>query len=457
MAQNADQPDALSVILAAGSGTRMKSRLPKVLHAVAGRPMLGHVASAAIGFGSQITFVIAPGAPETADFVQSTVPNAQVCYQREQLGTAHAVSAARAEFESFSGDVLVLYGDAPLITSASLAPLREALNRGADVAVLGFHAADPTGYGRLLLDQQRRPVAIREHKDATADERAINLCNSGIMAVRGGERFANLLSQVGNANAGQEYYLTDVVAIARSQGLVTALVTCAEEETLGVNDRAQLARAEAVMQERLRAQALANGVTMIAPDTVTLAYDTVLGQDVLIEPNVFFGPGVTVEDGAVIRAFSHIEGAYIGRNAQIGPYARLRPGARLGEGARIGNFVELKNAAIEDGAKVNHLSYIGDARVGAGANIGAGTITCNYDGFDKHHTDIGEGAFIGSNSSLVAPVKIGDGAYVGSGSVITRDVANDALAVARGGQVEKPRWAAIVRERRQRERKPPHP
>ncbi|MDZ4789758.1 MAG: bifunctional UDP-N-acetylglucosamine diphosphorylase/glucosamine-1-phosphate N-acetyltransferase GlmU [Hyphomicrobiales bacterium] len=456
MTLNAEQPDALSIILAAGSGTRMKSRLPKVLHSVAGRPMLGHVASTAAEVGGRIVVVISPGATETEEFVKSTLPEALVCYQRQQLGTANAVEAARAAFETFPGDVLVLYGDAPLIPSAALAALRDALNQGASLAILGFCAADPTGYGRLLLDQHGRPAAIREHKDASSEERAVSLCNSGIIAVRGGDRFASLLSKVGNANAAQEYYLTDIVAIARSEGLTTALVTCAGEETLGVNDRAQLAQAEAIMQKRLRADALANGVTMIAPDTVTLAYDTKLGQDVLIEPNVVFGPGVTVEDGAVIRAFSHIEGAHIGRNAQIGPYARLRPGVRLGEGARIGNFVELKNAVIEEGAKVNHLSYIGDARVGVDANVGAGTITCNYDGFDKHQTDIGEGAFIGSNTSLVAPVKIGKGAYIGSGSVITRDVGPDALAVARGVQAEKPGWAAAVRERRHRERKPPH-
>ncbi len=457
-----DDRPTIAILLAAGLGTRMKSRLPKVLHAVAARPMLGHAISAALGSGAhRIAAVIAPEMGAVAAAVRGATPQSACFMQDQQRGTAHAVLAARPAFEAFDGDVIILYGDTPLIPAEALIALREALNArpspetAPDLAVLAFEAVDPTGYGRLLLDAEGRPSAIREHNDATPAERTIRLCNSGVIAVHGGATLAALLDQVEPNNAKGEYYLTDIIAIARARGLTTALVTCAEEDTLGVNDRAQLARAEAVMQRRLRAKALLGGATLIAPETVTLAFDTQIGQDVLIEPHVVFGPGVTVEDGAVIRAFSHIEGAHIGRNAQIGPYARLRPGARLGEGARIGNFVELKNAAIETGAKVNHLSYIGDARVGAGANVGAGTITCNYDGFDKHHTDIGEGAFIGSNSSLVAPIKIGKGAYVGSGSVITRDVAPGALAVARGVQAEKPGWATIVRERRSRERTPP--
>jgi bifunctional UDP-N-acetylglucosamine pyrophosphorylase/glucosamine-1-phosphate N-acetyltransferase len=447
------QAGALAVILAAGKGTRMKSALPKVMHRVASRPMIAHAVHAALGAGvGEIAVVVAPGMEAVAAEAQAHAPAARAFIQSEALGTAHAVNAARQAFASHPGDVIILYGDTPLIPAEAVLALLEALARlpAPGLAVLGFEATDPTGYGRILLDEAGRPAAIREHNDATPAERAIRLCNSGVIAMRGGALLTSLLDAVEPSNAKNEYYLTDIIALAAARGLPTSLVTCDEEDTLGVNDRRQLARVEAIMQRRLRERALDGGATLISPDTVTFAFDTHLAPDVTVEPHVVFGPGVRVESGAVIRAFSHIEGAHIGPGVQVGPFARLRPGSRLAEGARIGNFVELKNAALGPGAKVNHLSYVGDATVGAEANIGAGTITCNYDGFDKHHTDIGEGAFIGSNSALVAPLRIGAGAYVGSGSVITRDVPPDALAVARAQQAEKPQWAAIVRERRHR-------
>ncbi|MDX2264506.1 MAG: bifunctional UDP-N-acetylglucosamine diphosphorylase/glucosamine-1-phosphate N-acetyltransferase GlmU [Hyphomicrobiales bacterium] len=452
MTDNAAAPPALCVLLAAGLGTRMKSSLPKVLHAVAGRPMIAHAAHAAVAAGVQdIAGVAAPGA-DLASAFSGMEARVSFFVQHPPLGTAHAVLAAKPAFEAFSGDVLILYGDCPLLPAEAVLAVREALSALAapGLAVLGFNATDPTGYGRILLDPEGRPAAIREQRDATTDERAIRLCNSGVIGVRGGGLLASLLDAVRPDNAKGEYYLTDIVALAAARGVPTALVVCDEEDTLGVNDRAQLARAEAIMQRRLRARALDGGATLIAPETVTFAFDTALAPDVTVEPHVVFGPGVRVESGAVVRAFSHIEGAHIGAGSVIGPFARLRPGARLGSHVRVGNFVEVKNATLADGAKANHLSYLGDARIGADANIGAGTITCNYDGFDKHVTDIGEGAFIGSNSALVAPVTIGAGAYVGSGSVITANVAPGALAVGRARQIEKPRWADIVRERRRR-------
>ncbi len=351
--------------------------------------------------------------------------------------------AARAALSGKPDDILVMFSDTPLVRAETLSALRAALARGAAVAVLGFKAADPTGYGRLLT-RGGELLAIREERDATPDERKIALCNGGLMALAGDSALA-ILDRINNDNAKGEYYLTDAVAIARDMGLKAVAIETGEDDMRGINTKAQLAATEAVLQQRLRAAALEAGVTLIAPETVFLSADTKFGKDVIVEPNVVFGPGVTVADGASIRAFSHLEGAHVGKGARVGPFARLRPGADLGADVHIGNFVEVKEAKIEAGAKANHLSYIGDARVGEGANIGAGTITCNYDGVAKHRTDIGKGAFIGSNSALVAPVKIGDGAYIGSGSVVTRNVPADALAIARGEQTVKPGWAIRLR------------
>jgi bifunctional UDP-N-acetylglucosamine pyrophosphorylase/glucosamine-1-phosphate N-acetyltransferase len=397
----------------------MKSARPKVMHEVAQRPMAGHVLAAVQEAAVTATAaVIAPHMQDVADLVAKISPQSRTYIQAEQLGTAHAVLCARPALQDFTGDVLILYGDTPLITPATLSRLRQCLTEGADVAVLGFEARDPFGYGRLIRDTSGRLTAIREEKDATPAERAVTLCNSGVIGFRG-EIMLSLLDRIGNSNAKGEYYLTDAIAIAAADGLATRVIVCPEEEVEGVNDRAQLAAREAAMQARLRRKALDGGATLIAPDTVTLAYDTRIGKDVLIEPNVFFGPGVVVGDGCHIKAFCHIEGAHLGESCEVGPFARLlRPGTRLARKVRAGNFVELKNAVVDEGAKVNHLTYIGDAHVGAGANIGAGTITANYDGFDKHHTEIGAGASIGSNSVLVAPVTIGDGAYVGRAALL---------------------------------------
>jgi bifunctional UDP-N-acetylglucosamine pyrophosphorylase/glucosamine-1-phosphate N-acetyltransferase len=340
--------------------------------------------------------------------------------------------------------VLVLYSDTPLLATATLEQLRARLDAGAGIAVLGFDSADPTGYGRLLTEDGGWLRAIREDKDASADERRVRLCNSGVMAFRLDD-LVGVLSRIGNANAKKEFYLTDAVEIARAGGSRAAVVVCSEEEVLGVNSRDQLAGAEAIFQKRARLAVMREGATLIAPDTVWLSYDTKIGRDVVIEPNVFFGPGVTVEDGAEIKANCHIEKARIGQGARVGPFARLRPGADLGSDVHVGNFVEVKNVTLGAGAKANHLSYLGDGSVGAGANIGAGTIFCNYDGFGKHRTEIGAGAFVGSNTALVAPVKVGDGAYIGSGSVITKNVAADALALERSTQEERPGWAAKFR------------
>ncbi len=436
---------ALAVVLAAGEGTRMKSDKAKVLHAVAGRSMLAHVlASVAAANVADVAVVIGPGRDDVRDEAQKRTPNARVFVQTERLGTAHAVLAAREAIGEGYDDLIVLFADTPLVTGETIRALRAALADGAGVAALGFLAENPFGYGRLLQDDAGRLIAIREEKDSSDAERAIRLCNAGLMAIDG-RRALELLGGIGAQNAKGEYYLTDVVEGARAAALETRVVVADETEVLGVNDRIQLAQAEAILQMRLRRAAMAAGVTMIAPETVFLSHDTLLGRDVLIEPHVVFGPGVTVGDGVVIHAFSHLEGATIGPKATIGPYARLRPGARLADKAKVGNFVEIKNADIAQGAKVNHLTYIGDAEIGANANIGAGTITCNYDGFFKYRTVIGANAFIGSNSALVAPVTIGAGAYVGSGSVVTKNVADDALAVARGRQMEISGWAQNFR------------
>jgi len=435
----------LVVILAAGQGTRMKSAWPKVLHKIAGRSMLGHVLAVAQQLGADaLSVVVGPDMEAVRAEALAWAPQARVWVQTQQRGTADALLAAREALARHSGDVLVLYADTPLLSAVTLEKLRARLDGGAGIAVLGFEAADPAGYGRLLIDEGGWLRAIREDKDASDEERRVRLCNSGVMAFRL-EDVLGVLGRIGNANAKSEYYLTDAVEIARANGTRAGVVTCTEDEVLGVNARDQLAAAEAIFQRRARLAAMREGATLIAPETVWLAYDTKIGRDVVIEPNVFFGPGVTVEDGAEIRANCHIERAHIGRGARVGPFARLRPGAALGADAHVGNFVEVKNVTLGAGAKANHLSYLGDGSVGAGANIGAGTIFCNYDGFGKHRTEVGEGAFIGSNTSLVAPVKIGDGAYIGSGSVITKNVAADALALERSTQEERPGWAAKFR------------
>ncbi|MCL8382187.1 bifunctional UDP-N-acetylglucosamine diphosphorylase/glucosamine-1-phosphate N-acetyltransferase GlmU [Xanthobacter aminoxidans] len=437
----------LVVVLAAGEGTRMKSRLPKVLHKVAGRTMLHHVLAATRAAGATRTaVVVGPGREDVAAEATRIVPDAQVFVQTERLGTAHAVLAARAALEQGADDVLVLYADTPLVRPETLARLRAPLAEGAAVAALGFEPEDPTGYGRLVTSGDEL-VAIREEKDATAAEKAVRFCNAGLMALSGKDALS-ILYRIGNANSKGEYYLTDAVEIARADGRSAVAAKADVDEVAGVNSRIQLAEAEAILQKRLRLAAMAEGATLIAPETVFFSADTVLGRDVIVEPNVVFGPGVSVGDDVVIHAFCHLEGAQLAPGVSIGPYARLRPGTRLDEGVRIGNFVETKAAHIESGAKVNHLSYVGDAHVGANANLGAGTITCNYDGFSKYRTEIGAGAFIGVNSALVAPVTIGAGAYVGTGAVITSDVPEDALAIARSRQVVKDGWARDFRAAR---------
>jgi bifunctional UDP-N-acetylglucosamine pyrophosphorylase/glucosamine-1-phosphate N-acetyltransferase len=432
----------------------MRSELPKVLHPIGGRSMLAHTLAGAAELGAKaIAVVLGPGMGAVRAEARRAAPTCELYEQTEQLGTAHAVLAARPALERHAGRVLVVFADSPLIEIETLRRM-VALddisgNGGTHIHVLGFEPEVPSGYGRLILDAEGRVAAIREDKDATEAERRIRLCNAGAMAFRVPDLVA-LLSRIGNANAKGEYYLTDAVALAAADGLIAAPVRCTAEEAHGVNSRIQLAAAEAVFQSRARAHAMEGGATLLAPETVWLSYDTAIGRDVLIEPNVFLGPGVTVEDGAHIMANCHITGARIRAGAQVGPFARLRPGADIGAAAHIGNFVEVKNARLETGAKANHLAYIGDGRVGEGANIGAGTIFCNYDGFAKHFTDVGNGAFVGSNSSLVAPVKIGDGAYIGSGSVITRDVEADGLALERSTQEVRPGWAAKFRRLRQR-------
>lgn len=437
---------SLTIVLAAGEGTRMRSSLPKVLHQVAGRSLLAHVLTAAPqGAGSALAVVVGPDREDVADEAKRARPDAATFVQRERLGTAHALLAARAAIANGSDDLLIAFGDTPLISAATFNRLRAPLRDGAALAVLGFRAADPTGYGRLLVENGQL-VAIREQADATDSERRVDLCNAGVMAFAG-EAALDVLDKIGNANSKGEYYLTDAVEIVRGMGMQATVIETDEDEVRGINTKAQLAEAETIMQARLRKAALDSGVTLVAPETVHLAADTTFGKDVMIEQFVVIGPGVSIADGAVIHAFSHIVQAEIGSKASIGPYARLRPGTQLGEGVRIGNFVETKAAKLAAGVKVNHLSYVGDTEVGAGANIGAGTITCNYDGFNKHKTVIGSGAFVGSNSSLVAPVKIGAGAYIGSGSVITRDVPDNALAVERNEVATKDGWGQRFRDK----------
>ena len=424
------------VILAAGQGSRMQSDLPKVLHPLGAVPLVVHALRAGQTLmPAHVVVVVGHGGAEVAQVVAQENPETHVVTQEEQLGTAHAVSQARAALDGVAGDVVVLYGDTPFIRPETLEAMLAA--RGShDVVVLGFEAADPGRYGRLVT-QGARLERIVEFKDASEAERAITLCNSGVICADRATLFA-LIAAVGNDNAAGEYYLTDIVALARAQGLSAGVVTCPEAETLGINTRAELAQAEASLQARMRSDALENGVTLAAPETVYFALDTVIGRDAVVDPFVVFGPGVTVESGAHIRAFSHLEGAHVSRGAVVGPYARLRPGAELAEDVRVGNFVEIKNAELGEGAKVNHLSYVGDATIGAGANLGAGTVTCNYDGVFKHQTEIGAGAFIGSSTMLVAPVRVGAGALTGSGSVITEDVPDGALALGRAKQENKP-------------------
>lgn len=436
----------LFVVLAAGKGTRMKSSLPKVLHRIAGQSMLAHILTTASRIaGGKVAVVVAPGMEAVTAEAVRVVPGARMFVQQAQRGTADAVLAAKPVLdEQAGGDVIVLFADTPLVRGEVIDRLRAALDTGAGIAVLGFRPKNPTGYGRLLTDAGGTLTAIREEQDASETERKVTLCNSGVMAFRV-PNLSDLLSRIGNANAKGEFYLTDAIEVGRSREVKATVVECDEEDVLGINTREQLAEAENIWQSRVRSALMRDGVTMIAPETVWLHFDTQIAADVSIEPNVIFGPGVTVEEGAQILGFCHIEGATIGKGARVGPFARFRPGARLGANVHIGNFVEVKNVTLGEGAKANHLSYLGDGSVGAGANIGAGTIFCNYDGFNKERTEIGEGAFIGSNTSLVAPVKVGAGAYIGSGSVITKDVSPGALALERGSQEERPGWAEKFR------------
>ncbi len=427
------------IVLAAGQGTRMNSDLPKVLHQIAGAPLLVHAlkSGAALAPERQVV-VVGHGGEQVAAAARLWDEGIAIAEQTEQLGTAHAVAQARPALEGFTGDAIVLYGDTPFISPETIERMVQA-RATHDVVILGFEAADPGRYGRLVMSGDKLERIV-EFKDATEAERAITLCNSGVVCAKA-EVLFDLIDKVGNDNASGEYYLTDIVGLAWDTGRSATAVTCAESETMGVNTRVQLAEAEAEFQSKMRAEMLAGGITMTAPETVFFAHDTIVGRDSIIEPNVVFGPEVTVESGATIRAFSHLEGCHVSRGAIIGPYARLRPGAEISEQAHIGNFVEVKNALIGEGAKANHLTYIGDATIGKGTNIGAGTITCNYDGFFKHHTEIGENAFIGSSTMLVAPVRVGHGAMTGSGSVITTDVEDGALALGRAKQVNKPKMA----------------
>ncbi len=444
MLQSEPQSDLAVIILAAGKGTRMKSSLHKVLHPLGGRPMLHHLMDT-LGALNPVRKVIVVGAGKE-QVEKSVGGQAEIVVQEPQFGTGHAVQVTRDQLQDFSGDVLILYGDVPLLCAATLQELLAKRRSKTDpaVVVLGFEPKDSKAYGRLVVNDKGELLSIIEHKDASPEQRAIRLCNSGIMAMDGARMF-DLLDSLDDNNAAGEFYLTDVVAIARDKGYGCAVTVATETEVIGINSRSELAEAERIFQNNKRQDFMDAGVTLLDPETVYFSYDTIIGADVVIEPNVFFAPGVTIEEGAVIKAFCHFEAATIRRGAAVGPYARLRPKADVGAGAKIGNFVEVKKSIIEEGAKISHLSYIGDAIIGTGANIGAGTITCNYDGFNKALTEIGPGAFIGSNTALVAPVKIGAGAIVGAGSVVTREVAADALAVTRSKQKEIGGWASAFR------------
>lgn len=438
--------DLRVIVLAAGEGTRMKSALPKVLHKIGGRPIVGHVLKAARDAGAQtVAMVTGPGHGAVREAMSEIDPQVVFFEQTERKGTAHAASMARPVFSGATGYVAVVYGDHPLLRGEDFRRVTARLDAGLDVAILGFEPADPTGYGRLITEGDRL-LAIREHKDASEDERRIGLCNACILAFRA-EVFEALIDEVGTDNAQGEYYLTDLVELANRAGKSVGYAVAPEESVMGVNDRAQLARAEGVFQAMQREDFMRAGVTLHDPDSVYFSFDTEIEPDVEIEPHVVFGPGVRIESGAVIHAFSHIEGTHIGPHASVGPFARLRPGAHLASAARVGNFVEVKNATLGEGSKVNHLTYIGDAEIGAKSNIGAGTVTCNYDGYNKARTVIGENAFIGSNSALVAPVEIGDGAYVASGSVITEPVPSDALGIGRSRQVNKSGYGKALNQR----------
>jgi bifunctional UDP-N-acetylglucosamine pyrophosphorylase/glucosamine-1-phosphate N-acetyltransferase len=438
-----------AVILAAGQGTRMRSATPKVLHAVGGRAMLDRAIDAAQELGCDpIVVVVGTHSPQVGEHAEKRLGKGSTAIQDPPLGTGHAVRSAEPLLKDFDGDVVISFADAPLLDADAMASLFAVRDAGADLAVLAFHAHDPGPYGRLVMGVGDDLAKIVEARDATVDELNIHLCNSGIMALPARLLF-ELLAEVRNDNAKGEYYLPDIVALARARHLHCRIAVAAEEDVMGVNSQVELAVAESVFQTRRRGELLEQGVSMVAPETVFVAFDTQIAGGVLIEPNVVFGPGVTVEAGARIRAFSHLEGCTVREGAEVGPYARLRPKADIGPGAKVGNFVEVKNVTMGAGAKANHLAYLGDGEVGAKANVGAGTIFCNYDGFSKAKTTIGEGAFIGSNSSLVAPVTIGAGAYVGSGSVVTKDVAADALALERSDQVEKPGWAKKFRASKQ--------
>lgn len=439
-----------AVVLAAGKGTRMKSDLHKVLHPIAGRPMLDHLLASVGELGAERQVVVVGSGRDQLEAALGS--RAAIAVQEPQLGTAHAVMQARDALIDFSGDVLILYGDVPFVRPDTMRMMIDRLHMPDEpaVVVLGFEPPDSLQYGRVIASDGIITKMV-EHLDATEDERACRLCNSGLMVARSADLFDLLagaadlfesLSKIGNANAAGEYYLPDIVNVANANGQICAVVVTGDpHEVSGINSRAELAEAEARWQQRRRARAMADGATLIAPETVWFAWDTAVGRDVVIEPNVFFGPGVSVADKVTIHAFCHVEGASLAEGVEIGPYARLRPGAVLQEKAKVGNFVEIKKAVMGKGAKANHLSYIGDAEVGAGANIGAGTITCNYDGYFKYKTVIGERAFIGSNSSLVAPVKIGADAIVGAGSAVTRDVMDGELRIVRAEQLVKPGWA----------------
>ncbi|MDZ7824046.1 MAG: bifunctional UDP-N-acetylglucosamine diphosphorylase/glucosamine-1-phosphate N-acetyltransferase GlmU [Ahrensia sp.] len=436
----------LTIILAAGKGTRMKSPLPKVLHRVAGLPMVAHVVNTAIEAGSsKIALVTGHGAGEVKSALQALNLSVDDFTQDQQLGTANAAAAARAAIDEGYDDVLVVFGDTPLVMAETLKSARRELANGTDLVVMGFHAESPTGYGRLV-ENDGKLIAIVEEKDATDAERKIQFCNGGLMAFNG-RHIGAILDAIDDTNAAKEFYLTDAVKVASKSGLRVSAIRASADEVLGVNTRVELAQVETIWQNRARKKHMLGGVSMIAPETVFFHYDTVIEEDVTLEPHIFFGPKVVVKSRANIRAFSHLEGASIGNDCEIGPFARLRPGANLGSSSKVGNFCEVKNADVAVGAKINHLTYIGDASIGENSNIGAGTITCNYDGMNKFKTTIGANAFIGSNSSLVAPVMIGDNAYIASGSVITKDVPVDAVGFGRARQDNKDGLAVALRAR----------
>lgn len=438
--------DITTIILAAGDGTRMRSTLPKLLHPVAGLPIVGHVVRAAKNAGSNIIVgVTAPNQIDVQDLLHSIAPDIQIFEQTERLGTAHAAQTARPAWHEADGYIAVVYGDHPLLHGDIFIRVFEQLDAGWDACILGFQPDDPTGYGRFIV-QGDHLLDIVEHKDASEEQKNITLCNACILAFKA-DAFRQTIDLVKNENVQAEYYLTDMVKLANQSGLKVSYVLAPEEDVMGVNSRAQLAVAEGLFQQRLRRNAMGNGVTLRDPQTTYFSFDTEIGRDVTIEPGVVFGPGVTIQDNVQIKAYSHIEGATIASGAIVGPFARLRPGTDLGENSKVGNFCEVKNAQIGQGAKVNHLSYVGDATIGANANVGAGTITCNYDGFNKSHTEIGEGAFVGSNTALVAPVRIGAGAIVAAGSTIVRDVAADELALTRVEQSNRQGYAPKLRSR----------